>query len=154
MKDLMFSFMNDLGGSFIAGCQIIAGFLIGIITFLSNTFIGYTLALFKILLWVIDKDRIDHAEQVAEQMSLNNELQILMNVTKVKEDALERKAWTSHHSMALNELSSKLYSECEWEKDRIHDYMRAIVESIPGLSYVAADEEDEDDDTIGLDDCY
>lgn len=152
MKDFLFSFVNDLGSSFIAGCQLIASFLIGLITFACNLFIEYTVNIFKFLLYVIDKERIDHAEQVVQQMSINNELQILMNVTKVKEDALTRKVWTSDHSIALNELSSQLFNECDWEKERIHDYMRSIVESIPGLSYVAADDDDEDDDSIDIND--
>ena len=90
---------------------------------------------------------------VIEQQYINNELDILMSVTKVKEDALFHKTWTTNHSLALNELSTKLYHECDWDKDRIHEYMRAIVESIPGLSYIAADTDDEDDDdSIDLDD--
>jgi hypothetical protein len=101
-------------------------------------------------LWLIDRDRVDHTEMVMDQAPLNNELQILMNVTRLKEDALERKAWTNHHSLALNQLSSKLYNECNWNEQRIHEYMRAIVESIPGLSYVPGDEDD--DESIDLDD--
>ena len=150
MKELMFNFLSDVGESIIIGTQIMMALILSAQTRLANFFIDLTANSFKSLLWIIDPDRVNHAEHVIDQMSLNNELEILMNVTKVKEDALERRSWTNHHSIALNELSSKLYNECDWDKSRIHDYMRAIVESIPGLSYVAGEEED--DDSIDLDD--
>jgi hypothetical protein len=153
MKNFIFNTIADMGESLIAGLQLIFNFLIDVQTKLANYLITLVANTFKMSLWLVSSDRVGHAEMVIEQQSLNNELEILMNVTKVKEDALSRKAWTSHHSLALNELSTKLYHECDWDKDRIHDYMRAIVESIPGLSYVAADEDDEDDDeSINLDD--
>lgn len=151
MKNWIFDAVSDLGEDLLTGFQIIASFLISILTDICNNVIRLVAYLFRMTLWLIDRERIDHAQHVVQQMSMNNELQILMNVSKIKEDALDRKLWTSDHSLALNELSSQLYHECDWDKDRIHDYMRAIVESIPGLSYVAADD-DEDDDNISLDD--
>jgi hypothetical protein len=150
MRDWLFSFVNELGGSFATGCQILASFLIKIIEFTFNTIIQCIAYLFKFVLYLIDKERVNHAEQVFQQASINNELQILINATKVKEDALARGVWGNEHSIALNELSSELYYECNWGKDRIHSYMRSIVESIPGLSYVAGDEDD-DEDAISLD---
>jgi hypothetical protein len=152
MKNFIYNTIADMGESLITGLQLIFNLLIDIQTRLANYLITLVANTFKMSLWLVSSDRVGHAEMVIEQQSLNNELEILMNVTKVKEDALSRKAWTSHHSLALNELSTKLYHECDWDKDRIHDYMRAIVESIPGLSYVAADEDDEDDESIDLDD--
>lgn len=153
MKNWLFDNISDIGENLIHGFQIIASALLSVTAFVFNNLIRITANLFKVTLWFIDGQRVDHAEHVIEQMSINNELEILMNVTRVKEDALERKAWTNNHSLALNELSSKLYNECEWDKQRIHEYMRSIVESIPGLSYVAGDDEDEDDDeSIYLDD--
>jgi hypothetical protein len=112
--------------------------------------IRFTASIFKWILWLIDKDRVHHAEQVIEQEDLSNELDILVHVTKVKEDALSRGAWTNAHSLTLNELSQKLYDDCEWSKDMIHSYMREIVESIPGLAYVPGDDDDDDDDDISV----
>lgn len=151
MKEIVFDYLSDLGEAIIFGIQIIAEFAISIQANLANSIIRIIANSFKSLLWLVDRGRVDHAEQVIDQMSLNNELTILMSVTKIKEDALEHRSWTNKHSIALNELSSKLYNECDWDKSKIHDYMRAIVESIPGLSYVAGDDED-DDDPIDLDD--
>lgn len=153
MKNWLYEIIADFGESFIVGCQFLAELLINLLTEIVNKFIELTASIFKLALWLIDGNRVSHAEHVIDQMSINNELSILMNVTKIKEDALERRAWTTHHSIALNELSSQLYNECNWDRVRIHDYMRAIVESIPGLTYAAVDDDDEDEDeAIDLDD--
>jgi hypothetical protein len=153
MKSVIFNFLSDLGESIIVGTQVLMSFLLDVQTRIANDFIETVATTFKMILWMVDQDRINHAQHVMEQMSMTNELDILMNVTKLKEDALERRTWTQHHSIALNELSSKLYHECDWDKARIHDYMRTLVESIPGLSYVAGDDDDDDDDdSISLDD--
>lgn len=134
--------------------NIVQGALNFVLELISRLFNGlyFVLAsLFKAVLWLIDKDRVYHAEQVMQQEDINAELQILLHTTKVKEDALGRGAWTSEHSIAINELSQQLYDECEWSKERIHTYMRAIVESIPGLQYVAGDDDDDyDDDSIEI----
>ena len=104
---------------------------------------------FKVILWVVDSDRLNHAEQVADQYSMNQELEILGAISHVKEDALHKKTWTGQHSQALNILGNRLSQECDWEEERIHDYMRRVVESIPGLGYLVGSEED-DDDTISI----
>jgi hypothetical protein len=154
MKNILFELIADMGENLIFGLQVIFTFFIDIQTNIADSLVTFVANVFKLSLWLVNRDRVGHAEMVIDQKSLNNELEILMSVTKVKEDALFNKSWTTNHSLALNELSTKLYHECEWDKDRIHDYMRAIVESIPGLSYMAADSDDEmeDDEPIDLDD--
>ena len=151
MRKIIYDTLGDFGEDLITGLQVIFNFLIDILTGVGNTIIASVANIFKMSMWLIDKERVDHTETVIEQFPLNNELQILMNVTRLKEDALERKTWTNHHSSTLNQLSSKLYNECNWDQNRIHEYMRAIVESIPGLSYVPGDDE-EDDDSMDLED--
>lgn len=150
MRNIIYNAVGDFGEDLITGLQAVFNFLIDLVTGIGNAIIISTANVFKMSLWLIDRDRVDHTEMVMDQAPLSNELQILMNVTRLKEDALERKAWTNHHSLALNQLSSKLYNECNWNEQRIHEYMRAIVESIPGLSYVPGDEDD--DESIDLDD--
>lgn len=114
-------------------------------------FIYYSIAsIFKGILWIIDKDRVYHAEQVLEQEDIGTELNILVRVSEIKNDALTRGAWTNNHSMLINKLSQQLYTDCDWSPHRIHTYMRAIVESIPGLSYVPGNEEEDDDDSINV----
>lgn len=120
-------------------------------------------AIFGILIWVtanttkallvlINRRKYEHASQVIDQSTLSKELEILQAVSKVKEDAMNRALWTSDHSIALNQLGSRLYNECDWSESNIHKYMRGVVESIPGLSYAVPDSEgDDDEDGIPLD---
>lgn len=115
-----------------------------------NLLVWLVANIFRVILWVVDSDRLNHAEQVADQYSMNQELEILGAISHVKEDALGKKTWTGQHSQALNILGNMLSQECDWEEERIHDYMRRIVESIPGLGYLVGSEED-DDDTIAID---
>jgi len=75
------------------------------------------------------------------------ELETISSVIKVKEDALDRKKWTVHHTEALEVLGSRLINECDWSERKMHIYMKSVVESIPGLHYmVDIDEYDDDDD--------
>lgn len=108
----------------------------------------------RIILTIIDSEKMNHAASVVEQAPINNELEILANVTKIKEEALERRRWTDDHTIALNQMGYRLYHECDWSEASIHAYMKDIVESIPGLTYSGrsiSDDDDDDDDGIDLD---
>ena len=149
MKKVLFDALAFLGEAFIDLLHNIGDLLsLGIESFF-NLLVWLAANTFKVMLWVVDSDRLNHAEQVADQYSMNQELEILGAVSHVKEDALQKKAWTNQHSQALNILGNRLCHECDWEEERIHDYMRRVVESIPGLGYLAGSEED-DDDTISI----
>jgi hypothetical protein len=114
-------------------------------------FFSWTSAqIFRFVLWLIDKERIDHAEQVLDQFIMSRELEILGAITHVKESALSSKVWSENHSKALNILGNRLFQECDWEEDRIHDYMRRVVESIPGLGYAVGGDDDDDDEDDGI----
>lgn len=146
MRDLIFDIIADIGETLISSLQYIFNLLIVIQTNVYTYIIKVIANVFKLILYIVYSDKVEHAEQVILQMPLNKELDILMNITKVKEDALSQKIWRQEHSMALNNLGSRLHYECNWEKSKIHDYMRALVESIPGLTYLEGNEDDDDDD--------
>ena len=149
MKRVLFDALAFLGEAIIGLLENVGDLLSLGIESLFGFFVWLTANTFKAILWLVDSDRLDHAEQVADQYSMNQELEILGAVSHVKEDALQKKAWTAQHSQALNILGNRLCQECDWEEERIHDYMRRVVESIPGLGYLAGSEED-DDDTISI----
>lgn len=151
MKITLFNAAAFLGESFIDLLQNISDLLCLGIESLFNFLVWLAANVFKVVLWIIDSDRADHAEQVADQYSMNQELEILGAIGHVKEDALERKSWTNQHSEALNVLGNRLCHECDWDEERVHDYMRRVVESIPGLGYLVGSEEDDDDDSISID---
>jgi len=117
-----------------------------------NFFVWIFAQVFRFTLWLIDKERVDHAEQVIDQFTMSRELEILGAISHVKQSALDSKVWSENHSKALNILGNRLFQECDWEEDRIHDYMRRVVESIPGLGYAVGSDDDDDDDGIAIGD--
>ena len=149
MKEALFDITAEIGKWIIVGIQEL-GELIGYgIESVFNFFVWITGNIFATILSWIDSERVKHAEHVAEQYPLAMELEILGAVTAVKEDALDKKKWTEQHSMALNVLGNRLFNECDWDEERIHDYMRRVVESIPGLGY-AVGSQDDDDNSISI----
>lgn len=88
----------------------------------------------------------DQFEEVQAQMQLENqqtELELLSTVSKLKEDALERGDWTDSHTEAIEAIGNALVNECDWEEEHVHQYLKEVVESIPGLNY-GLDYDDED----------
>lgn len=146
MKSLLFPITAVLGDKFV---NLLNFFFTSIINFQNRIYgaiIFCSAHAIKFILYLIDKDRLKYAEEVHRQSTISTEFKILANVLKVKEDALSKKVWTQNHAIALNNLATKLYHECDWQEDQIHGYMKEIVESIPGLIYVTSDEDDEDED--------
>ncbi len=149
MKEALFDITAQIGKWIIVGIHQLAELIIYGIEAISNFFVWIAGNIFATILSWIDSERVQHAEQVAEQYPLSMELEILGAVTSVKEDALDKKKWTEQHSIALNILGNRLFNECDWDEERIHDYMRRVVESIPGLGY-AVGSQDDDDDSISI----
>jgi len=148
MKEVLFNITAQLGKWIIIGIHELGQLIIFGVEAVSNFFVWVFGNIFAAVLSLIDRERVEHAEHVAEQQPLAMELEILGAVTHVKEDAIEKKKWTEQHSIALNILGNRLLNECDWEEQRIHDYMRRVVESIPGLGYLVGS--DDDDDSISI----
>lgn len=148
MKETIFDITAQIGKWIIVGIHELGELLVLGVEAVSNFFVWLVGNIFAAVLSLIDAERVKHAEHVAEQYPLAMELEILGAVTHVKEDALEKKKWTEQHSIALNILGNRLFNECDWEEQRIHDYMRRVVESIPGLGYLVGS--DDDDDSISI----
>lgn len=152
MRTKLFNLVGSFGETFIDALRAVLEFSVNVQVKIADLILKLTAHIFKFILWLIDDERINHAEEAVKQSSLSTELEILMMVSKVKEDALNVGFWRENHSMALNELGSRLYNECEWEEDEIHRYMRMIVESIPGLTYAITDDDEDEDEGIRLED--
>lgn len=121
--------------------QAVTGFIGGIF----NTTNWVVSNLTAYLLKTLDGPRYEHAMQTLDQRSDLIELDLLMRINKVKEDALRQKAWTVMHTIAINKLGSALHTQCGWEPARIHGYMKPVIESIPGMVYMGGDEYTEKD---------
>lgn len=152
MRNKLYNLVGSFGENFIEGLRVTFEFFVNVHVTLSDWVLRGVAHSFKFLLWLIDRKRTDYTEQVVLQSDMSTELEILMMVSKVKEDALNIGFWRENHSMALNELGSRLYNECDWEEEDIHRYMRMVVESIPGLTYATSDDADDEDEGIPLED--
>lgn len=152
MKNKIFQLVLFLSKIEFSGISKIHKIITGIIDHCFNFLFYLSSIISRTTLRTIDKDRYDHAVTVIEQAPLNRELSILSSISAVKEDALARGLWTSAHSDSLNAYGNILFNECDWDIDRIYDYIRGVVESIPGLSYAVGSEDDDDegDDNIEL----
>ncbi len=77
-------------------------------------------------------------EAVQAQMQLQSqqtELELLASVSKLKEHAIETGDWTDDHTEAINAVGNALLNECDWDEEHVHQYLKEVVESIPGLQY-------------------
>ena len=145
MKKILFDSVALLGKAVIGILREAGDLLSYGVESVFNFFVWISAQIFRFILWLIDKERVDHAEQVVDQSLMSRELEILGTISQVKQSALDSKVWNENHSKALNMLGNRLFQECDWEEDRIHDYMRRVVESIPGLGYAVGSEDDEDE---------
>lgn len=153
MRSLVFNIVGGIGQATVDSLVYLLEAFTDLQNKIYNLIVKLVAGGFKGLLFLIDRKRVRHLENAMNQSDVINELEILILISKIKEDALMRKSWTSSHSIALDELGSRLYGECDWSKSSVHGYMRAIVESIPGLSYAGeVGDDDDDDDVITLDD--
>lgn len=95
------------------------------------------------LMTIVDKDRFNHARTALDQLPELKELDLLMAASKVKDDAIKNKTWTIKHTIAMNQIGSALYAQCSWEPARIHQYLKQVVESVPGMVYMGGDDFEE-----------
>lgn len=150
MKKIIFDSVAYVGKAIIGILRETGDLLSHGIESVFNFLVWIFAQVFRFVLWIIDKERVDHAEQVIDQFVMNRELEILGAISHVKENALNSKVWSEKHSKALNILGNRLFQECDWEEDRIHDYMRRVVESIPGLGYAVGSDDDDYDEDEGI----
>jgi len=93
------------------------------------------------LMWIIDKERLDVYAQMTDETTQNElamqsiELKLLHSASQVRDHAGTSEGWTEQHTDALNLIGDALISEIGWEEDAVHQYLKAVVESIDGLEY-------------------
>lgn len=122
--------------------QTVTGFIGGTFNLVTHAISGVA----SYLLRALDADRYEHAVQTLDQRNDLTELDILMRINQVKEDALKQKMWTVMHTIAMNKLGGALHTQCGWEPARIHGYLKPVIESIPGMVYTGGDEYSENEE--------
>lgn len=142
MRNYLFQALAISGDSIINSLLFVSEILCSFITGIFRVIIFVVANISKFCLYIVDKNRLETIQASNDQSEILTEFQVLAMVEKVKQDAIAND-WTNQHSMAIQQLSARLYHECEWPLHKIHSYMKSIVESIPGLSYISGDEAEE-----------
>jgi hypothetical protein len=140
MKKILFRSIASFTGLLIA-------FNLGVGTFITST-IAKSFNLLnrlisgsaKFFLHAIDKKQYEYDSALANQKDELGELDLMIAAHKVKEDAMRRRMWTMMHTIAINKIGSGLHTDYDWEVPRVHQYLRDIVESIPGMVYCNGDD--------------
>ena len=82
---------------------------------------------------IIDPDRMDHIESTIDQIDEITELQVLMNIHNVRDEAIKIGAWNEDHEGKLNFFGNMLYNEHDWDVEEVHRYLHEIIASGPQL---------------------
>jgi len=143
VKNFTFKTIASIIGSIITMNLFIGNSITSIVAWTFNSLNSVVRFCGEKILVAIDEDRYTHANLTSSQSTELAELNLLVAANKVKEDAISGKAWTIGHTIAMNKIGNALYISCKWEPARIHKYFKELIESIPGMVYMAGDDFDD-----------
>ncbi len=85
------------------------------------------------MLHLVDKDRLQHNETVNEQYEELCELNVLIGIKEIRDDAMKNGRWNGDHEQQLNVLGNVLANTFDWEIDQVENYLIEIIETGPGV---------------------
>jgi hypothetical protein len=98
---------------------------------ISDTAINITLGATAMLLKIIDRDRMNYAESAAQQHDEINELQILANISEIRNDAVKHGEWNEDHESKLNFFGNLLCNHYNWEVNQVERYLHEVIATGP-----------------------
>lgn len=140
MRQVAFKTIGSVSASMVQMNLAIGNAIASSVAWCFNQVNAIIAATARFLMRRLDEERFDYYSSLLSQQSELGELQLLMAARKVKEDALKGRVWTTMHTIAINKIAGALHYNCGWEPPRIHQYLREVVESIPGMVYGAGDD--------------
>jgi hypothetical protein len=140
MKMLLFKAVGSISASLVQLNIAIGATIASGIAWLFNGTSKVVSLIARYIMRALDAELYDYYSSVVGQQHELNELSLMMAARNVKEDAMRVKAWTTGHSIAINNIATALHHKCGWEPPRIHHYLKEVVESIPGMMYSAGDD--------------
>lgn len=140
MKRFLFKTIAFIAGSLVSINMAIGNNTARAIVFFFNGINWVIQSIGAQLMKIVDEERFEHATTTLGQLSELKELDLLMAAARVKDDALKNKTWTIGHTVAMNRIGNALYAQCNWEPARIHQYLKDVVESVPGMVYMGGDD--------------
>ena len=133
MRGFLFNVVARVFGGLIRAVKWVSGLLLVILGnaghFLMNAIDSQRLGVYTSIL------ETDEQEQGSELQKQSLELRLLASASQVRDHAKETDDWTDRHTEALNAIGDALISEAGWKEENVHQYMKAVVESIDGLEY-------------------
>jgi hypothetical protein len=145
MKQFFFDFIGRVGQIFLVTTAFLSQASLKLVNGIWGAVWASQVFVIKTLLRLAHREQFELSEAGTTQHQILSELRYLGLILKVKNDALEAKMWTDNHSLALSEAANSLLVECDWTPERVHAYVRGVVESI-GLIYATGDDYEEDED--------
>lgn len=97
----------------------------------SDTAVNITLGSTAMLLKIIDRDRMVYAESAAQQHEEINELQILANISEIRNDAVMNGEWNEEHEHKLNFFGNLLCNQYNWEVNQVERYLHEVIATGP-----------------------
>lgn len=96
-----------------------------------------------VALKIVDKEKLDEIKAQADLSKQQAELELMSSASKLRDHAVETGEWGAEHTFAINAIGEALINACDWEEDAVHNYLRGVVEAVPGLQYdIEANEDD------------
>ena len=86
---------------------------------------------FSSILRMIDRDQFSHGKTVHEQSEELSELNILISIKEVRDNAIKVGHWNTGHQEQLETLGNVLANTFEWEVDQVEKYLYAIIDTGP-----------------------
>jgi hypothetical protein len=83
---------------------------------------------------VIDKDRMHHAETAVEQEEEISELNVLFTIFQIRNNAMQVGKWNEDHEDHLNILGNILANEHDWETEEVERYLYEVIATGPDLA--------------------
>jgi hypothetical protein len=140
MKQLIFRSVATTSAAIIQLNMAVGAMVVGVVAGCFNVISSAIQFTSKSLMRAIDSKQFEYFEQLSGQEQELGELHLLMAARRVKEDAISSQVWTVGHTIAINRIAGALHANCGWEPPRIHQYLRDVVESIPGMAYGVGDD--------------
>lgn len=86
-----------------------------------------------LVLKMIDKERLNHAQQVSEQQEEIGELEVLSTISKVIDDAVQKGSWAEEHQQNINHFANVLFHEYDWGQHVIQETIGKMITDAEAL---------------------
>lgn len=139
MKPFLFSAISRTTYAIIWVLDQSVGLFARIIAYLAGTLRWLVAKSGQFLMEKLTPDQFNEVQRQIEFEIQQTELKLLSSASDLKEHAVDIGEWTESHTEAINAIGNALLNDCNWEERHVHDYLRRVVESVPGLHYDQAD---------------